>query len=189
MEDAVDVGIIVSAYELVRLGLVLDVYDVKVIQARGLDGQQTGKLREAIKGQRFRIDLAGLQPVNPVLDDIALLAIGWRPVNLYFKVADIFSFFFGIIESIGYNMGLDLLDIADADDRIPVFGGDVLDNPPAIEPELKDVGTALAVIYNAVLGPLPEQVILDDPLEGSQLIILVCRYLGDLAGHQVGPEP
>lgn len=98
MEDAVNVAVIVSAYELVSLGLVLDVYDVEVIQAGGLDGQQPGEFREGIKGQRLRVDLTGLQPVEPVLDDIALLALGRRPVDLYFEVADLFSFFFWIIE-------------------------------------------------------------------------------------------
>jgi len=86
-------------------------------------------------------------------------------------------------------MGLDLLDIADADDRIPVFWGDVLDDPPAIiESELEDIAAGLAVIHHPVLDRFPEQVIPDDPFEGSQLIILVCRYFRDLPGHQVRPE-
>lgn len=86
-------------------------------------------------------------------------------------------------------MGLDLLDIADADDRIPVFWGNVLDYALAIEPELEDVAAGLGIIHNTVLDCFPEQIIPDDPLEGSQLIILVCRYFRDLAGYQVRPEP
>jgi len=49
MKDAVDVGIIVSAYELICLGLVLDIDNIIVIQAGGLDGLQPGELREAVQ--------------------------------------------------------------------------------------------------------------------------------------------
>jgi len=76
-------------------------------------------------------------------------------MDLYFEEADLLSLFGRIGKGVCYNVGLDLLDVADGDDRIPVFGWDVLNDPPAIVPDLKDVAAALAIVDHPILDTFP----------------------------------
>jgi hypothetical protein len=106
-------------------------------------------------------------------------------VDLDLEVVDILALLSRIWKGISDYVRLDLLDIADRHYREPILGRHVLDYAVPIEADLENIGPVLGIVYDAILSSKPEMIILNDPLQGIKLHLILGAYARDLSTNQI----